>query len=428
MYSIPDVVEHPFMTNMTANESYETLFDRSNAQSQEYISMNSIQDYNTRSLFSNKESTFTGQDRPPFPPKDRRTFSGQDKSLFSGPSRTVFTSQDEEIARSHHKQSNKKFIYLCVTFGIVTTILLFISLIISSIGLWMSLSSRADTKELQESQANFGLVETSPAASCFYIHLMDPFAPSDYYWVKSMSGSALRVYCDMKRSCGGITGGWTRLANVDFSNASVPCPAGLVASNDAGIRTCGIESSTPICVSVMLPSSSVVYTHVCGRVNAYQYGSTDAFYRSTAGLSIDNNYVDGVSLTYGSLPRKHIWTFAAALDDTLPSTASSCECMTSNDENVTQNFTPSPSFVGQDYFCATGSHAGRGMNFIFYESDILWDGVGCVPNSMCCSFNGPPWFYKQLPSATTEDIEMRVCCDEDESEDVSLTNVEIYVQ
>ena len=31
--------------------------------------------------------------------------------------------------------------------------------------------------------------------------------------------------------------------------------------------------------------------------------------------TIDSNYVDGVSLTHGSNPRQHIWTFAAALDE-----------------------------------------------------------------------------------------------------------------
>jgi len=34
-----------------------------------------------------------------------------------------------------------------------------------------------------------------------------PNASSDYYWVWSSNGSAVRVYCDMTRSCGGVTGG-----------------------------------------------------------------------------------------------------------------------------------------------------------------------------------------------------------------------------
>ena len=32
-------------------------------------------------------------------------------------------------------------------------------------------------------------------------------------------------------------------------------------------------------------------------------------------LTIDDGYVDGVSITHGNHPRKHIWTLAAALDE-----------------------------------------------------------------------------------------------------------------
>ena len=47
---------------------------------------------------------------------------------------------------------------------------------------------------------------------------------------------------------------------------------------------------------------------------------------------------------------------------------------------------------------------------IFYGDDPLWDGAGCGPNNDCCTLNNPPWFHKQLPSATADDIEMRLCC------------------
>ena len=58
-------------------------------------------------------------------------------------------------------------------------------------------------------------------------------------------------------------------------------------------------------------------------------------------------------------------------------------------------------------------------------------GMGLVVGltSTCCSFNTPPWFYKQLPQPTTDDIEMRVCRDEASSnEDVAIESVTIYVQ
>ena len=125
--------------------------------------------------------------------------------------------------------------------------------------------------------------------------------------------------------------------------------------------------------------------------------------------------MDGVSLTYGSPPGKHIWTFAAALNDVPSVPISSCQCMAPNSESIP----PAPSFVGLDYFCATGSHLVDQYTR-FYGADPLWDGFGCAVNSTCCTFNNPPWFYKQLLSPTTTDIEMRVCRDE-------LSQVEIYV-
>ena len=65
---------------------------------------------------------------------------------------------------------------------------------------------------------------------------------------------------------------------------------------------------------------------------------------------------------------------------------------------------------------------------VFYGADPLWDGAGCESRNSCCNFNTPPWFYKQLPQPTTDDIEMRVCSDErNSSEDVAIEMIEIYV-
>ena len=62
-------------------------------------------------------------------------------------------------------------------------------------------------------------------------------------------------------------------------------------------------------------------------------------------------------------------------------------------------------------------------------NDPLWDGAGCGPTSTCCSFNTPPWFYRQLPQPTTDDIEMRACRNEDAShEDIAIEMIEIYIQ
>ena len=261
--------------------------------------------------------------------------------------------------------------------------------------------------------------------SCLQLFLLNSSTPSGYYWVTPANCSAVRVYCDMTRSCGGVTGGWMRVAGLDFSDTSTSCPSGLRECVDSGIRTCGIESLGAACPSVMFSTSGVEYTKVCGKVIAYQNRTTDAFGDHGRGpiLTIDSNYVDGVILTHGHTPRNHIWTFVAALDESGYDPNSVCRCSYRTGKN-------SPSFIEQDYFCDSGSQQFTLTNYEeFFVADPLWDGAGCGSSSTCCSFNNPPWFHKELPSPTSDDIEMRVCSDQIRSdEDIAMSNVEIYVQ
>ena len=243
-----------------------------------------------------------------------------------------------------------------------------------------------------------GLHPSFPVTSCA---ALPPSSPSGYYWVRA---SAVRVYCDMTRSCGGVTGGWMRVAELDMTNSSHQCPSGLRQRTDSNKRTCVRDSDSPGCSSVTFSSATLEYSRVCGKIIGYQVGTTDAFH---AADDINTYYVDGVSLTHGN-PREHIWTFAAAHVD-------SCPCTNTNPVNQP------PAFVGRDYFCDTGNSWPS-------QFDPLWDGAGCGPRSTCCSFNNPPWFYKQL-QPTADDIEMRVCRNYASSdEDIAIEIVEIYVQ
>ena len=85
-----------------------------------------------------------------------------------------------------------------------------------------------------------------------------------------------------------------------------------------------------------------------------------------------------------------------------------------------------PPFIGQDYFCETGNRYYPAQRQ-WYHADPLWDGSGCGSTSSCCGFNNPPWFCKQLPQPTTNDIEMQLCIDSGD-ENVIIESVEIYVQ
>ena len=251
--------------------------------------------------------------------------------------------------------------------------------------------------------------------------------PSDYYWVRASNGSVVRVYCDMTLSCGNITGGWMRVAELNMTDTSQQCPSGLVERNNNNIRRC--ETMNAGCSPTTYSTQNICYTKVCGRIRGYQVGTTNAFREyytnehTTTMITINSPYVDGVSLTHGS-QREHIWTFAAALDRGTGNNDANNICPCEN-----HDMDPPP-FVGEDYFCDAGNEEFMpGVTGL--QTDPLWDGTDCL----CCVSDNPPWFYKQLPQPTTDDIEMRVCRARDRAtgetesiENIGIQEIEIYVQ
>ena len=224
--------------------------------------------------------------------------------------------------------------------------------------------------------------------------------------------------------CGGP--GWRRAVYLNMSDPTQTCPPAweLITTprrscarpSNAGLRTC---------YSAMFPTQDIQYSQVCGRIIGYQVGEPQAFFDS-GGHTIDERYVDGVSLTYGSL-RQHIWTFVNALQEAQGYFQSNyCPCTNSN-EQTTINI---PSFIGDDYFCETGVPPGQQFNnTVFYADDPLWDGQGCGPTSTCCTFNNPPWFCKQLPQSTNADLEVRLCSfNRPSAENTPIELIDIYVK
>ena len=260
--------------------------------------------------------------------------------------------------------------------------------------------------------------QQDPAPSCQYIAEVHPSAPSGYYWVRSSNGSAVNVYCDMARHCCGSTGDWMRVAYLDMTDTSQQCPEGFRLRSEPK-RTCEVPA-TRSCTSIFYYSHDIQYSKVCGRVRAYQYGAPVAFWPH--GTNIDSEYVNGMSITHGESPRKHIWTFAAAVDDRYSYTPQMCPC-SKTDIPFTGRVPP---FIGNDYFCDTGSHEGL-EHYRFFPEDPLWDGEGCGPTSSCCQFNSPPWFCKELPQPTTDDVEVRVCR-YDSSRGTPLELIELYIR
>ena len=157
---------------------------------------------------------------------------------------------------------------------------------------------------------------------------------------------------------------------------------------------CVGEDPLVLQTQLVLMGGSEQYDQVCGRIIGYQIGSPTSF--SGSSLSINNVYVDGISVTHGS-PRQHIWTFAAGVDEQITRSCCTCPCTagSTNESNI-------PTFVGQNYFCETGLTRWNGNSGVFWlDGDPLWDGQGCGPTSTCCTFNSPLWFNARLSSPTT---------------------------
>lgn len=223
-------------------------------------------------------------------------------------------------------------------------------------------------------------------------------------------------------------GNWTRVVYLDVSDPAQECPPGTRLSPSTPIRVCGIETDFATCSSTIFGVNGVKYEHVCGRIIGYQFALTDAFATlPDQDISLDGHYVDGVSLTHGTNPRTHIWTFASARDEVGQFPFTNCLCTNTTLANLA---TPPPTFVGNDYFCDTGSSGSAHLDpLVFYINDPLWDGDGCGPTSDCCSLNSPPWFSKRLPAPTVDDIEMRICRDQHQTdENVHIEIVELYIR
>ncbi len=134
----------------------------------------------------------------------------------------------------------------------------------------------ASLKEVS-SEVELSLLQNSSKSSCAAVFLSNPSSPSGFYWIRSSNCCPIRVYCDMTLSCGNITGRWMRVAELDMTDNNTQCPSSLTENIYSNIRTCVFNSEQVSCLSVTLPTDNVRFSRICGKIRAYQFGSTDAF-------------------------------------------------------------------------------------------------------------------------------------------------------
>ena len=269
-------------------------------------------------------------------------------------------------------------------------------------------------------------------SDCYEIFQNRSFAPSGYYTIQALNGSLISVYCDMEGSnCDG-KGGWMRVGYLNMSEPNATCPPGLMQQqyNNIDHGVCGLSDAH---THTFFSTQGIYYSKVCGQLRGYQYRAPDAFgINGIRSDNIDSCYVDGISITYGSIPRKHIWTYACGItSDNIPYPGFCCPCNSDNTEAPEYK----PNFVGDNYYCESGippyvSGNTHRWQQALYVNDPLWDGQQCDGNeSPCCTNPKMPWFIKTLNETTTEDIELRVCGNEGyPDEDISLDIIELYIQ
>ena len=307
------------------------------------------------------------------------------------------------------------------------------SFTLALLSVWISLASGITLGPTSSGPSTFGPSTPSnckcvrPATSCSFIKNAEPGSQTGYYPMIDSYGNVFGMYCNMDTLCGSGDG-WSRIGYLDMSDASQQCPTNWneYTKDTGGIRTC--KRKTNACDSVIIPAHNISYSEICGRVVGYQYASTDALQSAVNTKNINQQYVDGISITHGS-PRQHVWTLMSGLNGNglWGSSVYQCPCHSQASPTI-------PSFIGNDWYCESGNDEYNTWHYRSYMNDKLWDGQQCGSVELqCCQNKLPginqPWFHKQLPAPTTDYIELRICSDQGNTDEDTLVNMyEIYVK
>ena len=197
------------------------------------------------------------------------------------------------------------------------------------------------------------------------------------------------------------------------------CPANLRLKTSGSLRFCGKATNGPSCDSVVISANGQSYHEVCGSVRGYQYASTDGFRRYGTSSTINSPYVDGVSITHGQNPRKHVWTFASGLIQfkSNGNKASTCPGV---------GGTLPPTFVADDYFCSSGNPAQNWLHTL-YDRPLWSSPAGNCQGSEC--YGDTLLFCVRLQEPTYDNLELRICTDQSlPDEDIRIESYDFYIK
>ena len=217
------------------------------------------------------------------------------------------------------------------------------------------------------------IFDSCTAVSNFSIQL-----PSGKYHIWSGDSTTTEQYCFtvIAFSCHGIPGRWKRIAYLSNNTSPVKCPMGFEHINDRNVPAlCKRNPTGARCSFITYSTNGNSYSQVCGTIHGSYFGDPDGFdshnimdrsIRSrSADTPISGNYVDGISLTHGSMNEHHIWTLSAKVNFANPTEI--CSVCASN----------KPSYVGMDYSCdVVGTQACK----LNCSPRQIWGSGQCIGN------------------------------------------------
>ena len=272
------------------------------------------------------------------------------------------------------------------------------------------------------------LGQSSNAAVCLEEHKEDTEAKiSEIQTCIDETQCTLDTVKEFSHPCG--HGQWRVAVLKNYSDPCTECPPmwNEIMDDPTCRRFCGrgSDDDTEGCDSATFTIEGE-YQRICGRIRAYNRGDALAI-ASTPGLTVDDTYLSGLSLTHGSSPRQHIWSFAIGLTEDLSVPASSdyrCPC-----DFGTVSL---PGFISSDFFCESSWSVPSNLVdlTILNLDDTLWDGKQCRDPSLCC--DNPPFFVRTLDGPTSDDLEIRMCnrlsATLRQEADIGVEFIEIFVQ